>query len=1068
MSDNRFTVSTVESECKKNGIHMGASIIGRPLRTSLETVERGDPNSQSDTWLHDAGWRRKRSLAQLTREALPRMENYRNSKRALKRPSLGELHGDHLITEEDEKQCQRETKSPTPAHGIKLGWIQGVLIPCLLNIWGVMLFLRISWVVSQAGIGLTLIIIAISAIVCVITTLSMSAICTNGEVKGGGIYYIISRSLGPEFGASVGIIFAFANAVAASMNTIGFCDSLNDLLRIQGVKIIDNGVNDVRIVGAVALVVMCIICAVGMDWESKAQNFLIAIIVGAMVDFIVGTLMGPNDASDVAHGFVGLSATTLSENFNSDFRFSEGLHQDFFSVFAIFFPSVTGIQAGANISGDLKDPASAIPKGTLLALLISMVSYALMVLFSGGGALRDASGNVSDLIMANGTVVNYTGISNCVNSLHGCGYGLHNSYSVMQLMSAWGPLIYGGCWAATLSTALTNLLSVPRLIQALGVDRIYPGLIFFSKPYGKHGEPYRGYVLTFIVSLMFLLIADLNTIAPLISNFYLASYALINFCTFHAALVRPLGWRPTFRYYNVWLSMSGFLMCVAIMFLISWIMSLVTFAVFFTLYLIVHYRKPDVNWGSSTQAQMYKTALSSAHNLARTGEHVKNYWPQLLVLAGRPSDRPALVDLGNLITKSGSLMMIGDISQKKLSYKERVHRSRTGDEWLRGRKVRAFCASVNGFSFESGARALMQAAGVGRLAPNVLLMGYKADWATAPAADLESYFNVLHTAFETRLAVAIVRVAGGLDYSAVEGQGEAPGEGQGEGAALTATSSGSGDLRIKRPQAQIMHADSDLDIRSTATTGSQPSSRHNLNLLTLTTSRSFTISEKSDSKEKKKDKKLFDIQRQIIYKSSSGVEVSMEQLSQMTLFKRKQESGTLDVWWLYDDGGLTILLPYIVSQRASWQRCKLRIFALANRRHEMELEERNMANLLAKFRIDYSSLTMVQDIMEPPQAETKKLFEEIIKGFTDGKGECSIAQSELATLCEKTHRQLRLRELLLANSSNAQLVVMSLPMPRKGSVSAPLYMAWLEVMSRDLPPMLFVRGNQTSVLTFYS
>lgn len=96
----RFTVSAVESESKKNGIHMGASIISRPIRVSVENMERGEPNPQPDTWLHDAGWRRKRSLAQLTREALPRMENYRNSKRALKRPSLGELHGDHLITEE--------------------------------------------------------------------------------------------------------------------------------------------------------------------------------------------------------------------------------------------------------------------------------------------------------------------------------------------------------------------------------------------------------------------------------------------------------------------------------------------------------------------------------------------------------------------------------------------------------------------------------------------------------------------------------------------------------------------------------------------------------------------------------------------------------------------------------------------------------------------------------------------------------------------------------------------------------------------------------------------------------
>lgn len=125
----------------------------------------------------------------------------------------------------------KEPEEQNSAHsGLKLGWIQGVLIPCLLNIWGVMLFLRISWVVAQAGIIESLIIVGVSALVCVITTLSLSAICTNGEVKGGGIYYIISRSLGPEFGASLGIVFAFANAVAASMNTIGFCDSLNDLL----------------------------------------------------------------------------------------------------------------------------------------------------------------------------------------------------------------------------------------------------------------------------------------------------------------------------------------------------------------------------------------------------------------------------------------------------------------------------------------------------------------------------------------------------------------------------------------------------------------------------------------------------------------------------------------------------------------------------------------------------------------------------------------------------------------------------------------------------------------------
>lgn len=69
--------------------------------------------------------------------------------------------------------------------GIKFGWIQGVLMRCILNIWGVMLFLRLSWVVAQAGIVEGVILILTTTVVTTITALSMSAISTNGVVKGG-------------------------------------------------------------------------------------------------------------------------------------------------------------------------------------------------------------------------------------------------------------------------------------------------------------------------------------------------------------------------------------------------------------------------------------------------------------------------------------------------------------------------------------------------------------------------------------------------------------------------------------------------------------------------------------------------------------------------------------------------------------------------------------------------------------------------------------------------------------------------------------------------------------------
>ncbi|XP_020283623.1 bumetanide-sensitive sodium-(potassium)-chloride cotransporter isoform X2 [Pseudomyrmex gracilis] len=979
----------------------------------------------------------------------PRLDHYRLSRRA-KRPSLSTLHEGNLIKEANAVEAgQVGSVGGQQGHvGIKLGWIQGVLIPCLLNIWGVMLFLRLSWVVAQAGILQSIIIIGISAIVCVITTLSLSAISTNGEVKGGGIYFIISRSLGPEFGASVGIVFAFANAVAASMNTIGFCDSLNDLLKTYDLKIIDNSVNDVRIIGIIALIVMIFICAIGMEWESKAQNFLIAVIVSAIFDFLIGTIVGPQSDEQKAKGFAGFSAEVFKNNFGPDYRYSENNNQTFFSVFAIFFPSVTGIQAGANISGDLKDPASSIPFGTLLALLISMFSYVTFVFFAGAAATRDA-----------GDFVNNT-IVECVPGIN-CTYGLHNSYAVMQLMSLWGPLIYAGCFAATLSTALTNLLSVPRLIQALGQDRIYPGLIFFSKGYGKSGEPYRGYILTFAVAALFLLIGNLNAVAPLISNFYLASYALINFCTFHAALIRPLGWRPSFRYYNTWLSLTGFILCVTIMFLIDWVTSLVTFVIIFALYLIVVYRKPDVNWGSSTQAQTYKTALTIVYRLNSIDEHVKNYAPQILALTGPPCARPALIHLANLITKNNSLLISGEIYPTTLPYRLRSARLKNGYSWLHQQRIRSFYHIVEDLNLERGAAALMQTTGVGKLIPNVVLMGYKTHWSTCNHKDLQEYFNVLHNAFDHKLAVAILRIAEGLDCSGIT---NINGENDEHGPLAQSSYDLAGNT--------LMHADSDLSmnsqiprVQSVPTIGTTFVSSTDMCPVTHVikdSSLHWNVRENLKQKKKRAAEKLLD--------KRNGMASIPEN---MTVFQQKHKKGTIDVWWLYDDGGLTILLPYIISTRSNWEHCKMRIFALANHKQDIGAQEKEMVEIMCKARIKYTSLKMVDDISVEPKQETQTFFDKLISNFrTNGSSEnsenCYVTDRELQTLRDKTHRQLRLRELLLENSNQSTLVVMSLPMPRKGAISAPLYMAWLEALTKDMPPTILVRGNHTSVLTFYS
>ncbi|PKU43039.1 solute carrier family 12 member 2 [Limosa lapponica baueri] len=492
-----------------------------------------------------------RTFGHNTMDAVPRIDHYRHTAadlgEKLIRPSLAELHDE--LDKEPFEDGYANGEEGTPAGEaaatytadskgvVKFGWIKGVLVRCMLNIWGVMLFIRLSWIVGQAGIGLSVVVIGMATVVTTITGLSTSAIATNGFVRGGGAYYLISRSLGPEFGGAIGLIFAFANAVAVAMYVVGFAETVVELLKENGTLMVDE-MNDIRIIGAITVVVLLGISVAGMEWEAKAQIVLLVILILAIGDFVIGTFI-PLD-SKKPKGFFGYKAEIFMENFGPDFRDEE----TFFSVFAIFFPAATGILAGANISGDLADPQSAIPKGTLLAILITTLVYAGIAVSVGSCVVRDATGNINNTIVTELTncttaacKLNYD-FSSCET---GCHYGLMNNFQVMSMVSGFAPLISAGIFSATLSSALASLVSAPKIFQALCKDNIYPAFQMFGKGYGKNNEPLRGYLLTFLIALGFILIAELNVIAPIISNFFLASYALINFSVFHASLAKSPG-----------------------------------------------------------------------------------------------------------------------------------------------------------------------------------------------------------------------------------------------------------------------------------------------------------------------------------------------------------------------------------------------------------------------------------------------------------------------------------------------------------------------------------------------
>uniref|UniRef100_A0A8C2J641 Solute carrier family 12 member 2 n=1 Tax=Cyprinus carpio TaxID=7962 RepID=A0A8C2J641_CYPCA len=990
-----------------------------------------------------------RTFGHNTIDAVPNIDFYRHTAaplgEKLLRPSLSELH-DELDKESFEEGfpygeeltaaeiITAKEVSDSKGGSVKFGWVKGVLIRCMLNIWGVMLFIRMSWIVGQAGIALSCAIVLMAIVVTSITGLSTSAIATNGFVRGGGAYYLISRSLGPEFGGSIGLIFAFANAVAVAMYVVGFAETVVELLDSIDALMTDE-INDIRIVGTLTVILLLGISVAGMEWEAKAQIVLLVILVAAICNYFIGSFIPLK--SKESQGFFGYNAAIMMENMGPDFRDDE----TFFSVFAIFFPAATGILAGANISGDLEDPQSAIPKGTLLAILVTGVVYIAVAISNGSCIVRDATGDDNDTIVSS--------LENCTDAActlgydfsickeGGCKYGLLNDFQVMSLVSGFGPLITAGIFSATLSSALASLVSAPKVFQALCKDKLYPGMHVFAKGYGKNKEPLRAYVLTFIIGLAFILIAELNIIAPIISNFFLASYALINFSVFHASLANSPGWRPSFKYYNKWVSLAGAVLCCVVMFVINWWAALLTNGIVLALYIYVSYKKPDVNWGSSTQALMYNQALTHSLHLTGVEDHIKNFRPQCLVMSGYPNSRPALLYLVHAFTKDVGLMVCGHVRTgfRRPNYKDMMNEQARYQRWLLKTRIKAFYTPVFADDLRQGAQYLLQTTGLGRLKPNTLVFGFKNNWRDGEMKDVETYINTMHDAFDLQFGVVLLRLKEGLDVSHI----------QDEFQTLQEKAPGMKDLLVS---INIKDFDSDSSKPSSKSTSCQSSP-----LI-------FRDTKKPPLQLSPADEKLLTASQQ---------------------FQKKQSKGTIDVWWLFDDGGLTLLIPYLLTNKKKWRDCKIRVF-IGGKINRIDHDRRAMAALLSKFRIDFSDITVLGDINIKPKKHNKKMFEEMIEPYRlkedDMEQEAAeklkaeepwrITDNELELYRAKSNRQIRLNELLKEHSSTANLIVTTMPLARKGTVSSALYMTWLDTLTKDLPPILLVRGNHQSVLTFYS
>lgn len=544
-----------------------------------------------------------------------------------------------------------------------LGTFGGVYTPSVLTILGVIMYLRFGWVVGNVGLFGALLIVTLSTGITLLTALSICAIATDRVVRTGGAYYMISRSLGIETGGAVGIPLYFAQAFSVALYTLGFAESLTKTF----------GHLSQLYVGLITTIGVAILALTSAKIAIRAQYFIMAAIALSIISLLLG--------SPVDSGSTQLWGAP--ENLTAE---------PFWGVFAVFFPAVTGIMAGVNMSGDLREPTKSIPIGTLAAVATGYVIYMGLPLVLSFRA--EPSTLIEDPL-------------------------------VMQKMAVWGPAILLGIWGATLSSAIGSILGAPRVLQALARDGVLPRwLRFLGTGSGPDDEPRIGTAVTLGVATAVVCIGELNLIAPVLTMFFLTTYMVLNLSAGIEGLLQSPSFRPEFRVH--WsLSLLGAVGCAVVMFLIDAMATVTAAAIVLGIYFWLQRRELQTTWGDVRRGIWMALLRIGIFQIGSSEtDDAKNWRPHMLVLSGTPTKRWTLIELANAFTHNRGFITISSVlpsgsrdpaQQAKLETKLRDYLDRRGIQAL----VRLIAAE----DLCEGTQRLVEVYGLGPLVPNTVLLG---------------------------------------------------------------------------------------------------------------------------------------------------------------------------------------------------------------------------------------------------------------------------------------------------------------------------------------------------------
>lgn len=554
---------------------------------------------------------------------------------------------------------------------LKFGTFGGVFTPTALTILGVIMFLRFNQVMGQAGVWHGLLIILAAQSITLLTTFSLSAIATNTKVGSGGAYYLISRTLGVEYGGVIGIALFLAQAISVALYVIGFTEAFQGTFAGLGLPF--------RVVASLVNIGVFVCVFIGAAWTIKVQYGILAVLLLSLFSFAAGAI--PQFSKEIF----------LS---NAGARYLEG--QSFFSVFALFFPAVTGIMAGVNMSGDLKDPARSIPLGTFLAIAFTGLVYFSMAILLAG--VRPQG-----ILAAPGFIV--------------------KDVSLVPL------LIVAGVFAATLSSALGSMMGAPRILQAFAKDGVFPVLSFFSRGEGKTQEPRRATAVTFLIAQAAILLGDLDAVAPIITMFFMITYGTLNLACFYEGITKNPSFRPRFRFAHWSLSLAGALGCLLVMFLMAPRWAIIAIVVIASLYSLISRAEIIATWGDLSSGLAFQKARNALLRLEKERFHPKNWRPTILALSGGAWSRNHLAEYADWLSAGRGVVTLGQVLFGEIENLS-VHRDQAEKllrTYIREEELSAFPAVVVEEGLGKGIKTLLQAQGIGGLKPNSVLMGWSED-----------------------------------------------------------------------------------------------------------------------------------------------------------------------------------------------------------------------------------------------------------------------------------------------------------------------------------------------------